>query len=165
MGQHLLLIQTMAQQKEQKVQSKFAFKYEFVKGDLFTCPDTSSMCHCVAQDLGMGKGIATLFKRKFGGFNELKQQRARVGECAVLDRKGRYVYYMITKKRSNQKPTYQTIESSIRYMKNHAVINGVSHISMPKIGCGLDRLQWNKVKKIVKNEFKDTNVKITVYEL
>merc|ERR1711933_376114 len=124
-----------------------------VKGDLFTCPESASMCHCVAQDLGMGKGIASLFKKKFGGFNELQNQRAKVGECAVLERQERFIYYMITKKRSNQKPTYDTIEECVEFMKNHAVDNGVSHICMPKIGCGLDKLKWNSATQKLQSQF------------
>lgn len=45
-----------------------------VKGDLFSCPDSASLVHCVSEDLHMGKGIATLFKQKFGGVGELKSQ-------------------------------------------------------------------------------------------
>ena len=45
-----------------------------VKGDLFSCPDSASLVHCVSEDLHMGKGIATLYKQKFGGVGELKSQ-------------------------------------------------------------------------------------------
>ena len=48
--------------------------YSEVKGDLFGCPATSSLGHCVSQDMAMGKGVATLFKEKFGGVAELKAQ-------------------------------------------------------------------------------------------
>ena len=30
--------------------------------------------HCVSEDLRMGKGIAVLFKKKFGGVEELQAQ-------------------------------------------------------------------------------------------
>jgi len=43
-----------------------------VSGDLFTSPD--SLVHCVSRDLHMGKGIATEFKKRFGGVDELRQQ-------------------------------------------------------------------------------------------
>ena len=43
-----------------------------VKGDLFTSPASSSLAHCVSECLAMGKGIAPLFKNKFGGVAELK---------------------------------------------------------------------------------------------
>ena len=144
---------------------EFTFTYELIKGDLFTSPESSSLCHCVSRDLGMGKGIAVLFKKKFGGLNALRAQKAQIGQCAILMRQNRFVYYLITKERYFHKPTYQTITASIEYMKNHAVINNVSHISMPKIGCGLDRLQWNRVEAIIRSTFKNTNIKISVYEL
>ena len=43
-------------------------------GDLFSCDPTSSLGHCVSADLHMGKGIAVLFKKKFGNIPELKKQ-------------------------------------------------------------------------------------------
>jgi len=43
-----------------------------VRGDLFTSSD--SLAHCVSRDLHMGKGIATEFKKQFGGIDELHQQ-------------------------------------------------------------------------------------------
>jgi hypothetical protein len=33
---------------------------------------------------------------------------------------------------------------------------------MPIIGCGLDRLQWDKVSEIIKDVFKDTDIEILV---
>ena len=45
-----------------------------IKGDLFSCPETSSMAHCVSADLHMGRGIATAFKKTFGRVEELKAQ-------------------------------------------------------------------------------------------
>lgn len=50
------------------------FSFTEVKGDLFSCPESSSLAHCVSADLAMGKGVAVLFKRKFGGVAELKAQ-------------------------------------------------------------------------------------------
>ena len=113
------------------------FKFSIVKGDLFTAPQSSSLCHCISRDLGMGKGIAVLFKKTFGGVNSLRKQQVQIGECGILLRQNRYIYYMITKERYFHKPTYNSLTQTLEYMKNHAVINGVDQISMPKIGCGL----------------------------
>lgn len=49
-------------------------KIKLVKGDLFSCPKTDSLAHCVSKDLAMGKGIAKLFKDKFNGVPQLKLQ-------------------------------------------------------------------------------------------
>lgn len=35
-------------------------------------------------------------------------------------------------------------------------------LAMPRIGCGLDRLQWVKVKEIIEEVFANTNVEILV---
>ena len=43
--------------------------------------------------------------------------------------------------------------------------NNVQEISLPKIGCGLDKLDWERVQGILRNVFKATNIKLTVYIL
>ena len=48
--------------------------YKFVKGDLFSAPSDASLAHCVSEDFRMGKGIATEFKKRFDGVNELLSQ-------------------------------------------------------------------------------------------
>ena len=50
------------------------FQYKEIKGDLFSCPPTSSLAHCISEDVRMGKGIAVLFKNKFGGVQDLLRQ-------------------------------------------------------------------------------------------
>lgn len=139
------------------------FSYSLIKGDLFTSPESSSLCHCISRDLAMGKGIAVTFKKQFGGLNTLKKQQLSVGECGILLRQNRYIYYLITKKKYFNKPSYGSIAKTLEYMKNHAVLNDVKHISMPKIGCGLDKLQWNRVEQIIKDVFAKTDIRITVY--
>ena len=43
-------------------------------GDLFSSRETDSLAHCVSKDLAMGKGIAVIFKKTYGGVEELKAQ-------------------------------------------------------------------------------------------
>lgn len=38
----------------------------------------------------------------------------------------------------------------------------IHKIAMPTIGCGLDRLQWDKVSEIIKEVFKDSDLEILV---
>lgn len=35
-------------------------------------------------------------------------------------------------------------------------------LAMPRIGCGLDKLEWSKVKAIIEEVFADTDVEILV---
>ncbi|KAJ1139223.1 hypothetical protein NDU88_005598 [Pleurodeles waltl] len=136
-----------------------------VKGDLFSCPATDSLAHCISEDCRMGAGIAVIFKKKFGGIKELKSQNKKTGEVAFLKDGDRYVYYLITKKKASDKPTYDSLRKSLEAMQDHCLANGVKSVSMPRIGCGLDGLQWEKVSDILENIFSETDIKITVYSL
>ena len=49
-------------------------------------------------------------------------------------------------------------------MTNHANKHKVTEISMPKTGCGLDRLAWHKVERLIKEIGAQSNLTITVYE-
>jgi O-acetyl-ADP-ribose deacetylase (regulator of RNase III) len=140
--------------------------FKEIHGDLFTTSDKmSSLAHCVAKDLRMGKGIATFFKKKYGGIDELRSQYLEIGSVGVLERDNKYVYYLITKFRSNGLPTLSDLKTSLIQMKNHAVKNGVKMISMPRIGSGLDRLNWDQVKDTIIKIFDGTGIKIRVYYL
>uniref|UniRef100_A0A3P8WQ02 O-acyl-ADP-ribose deacylase 1 n=1 Tax=Cynoglossus semilaevis TaxID=244447 RepID=A0A3P8WQ02_CYNSE len=138
---------------------------DYVTGDLFSCPRDEALAHCISEDCRMGAGIAVLFKQKFKGVERLKEQKKVPGQCAVLQRDGRFVYYLVTKKRASQKPTYDSLTRSLEDMKSHCLRNEVTKISMPRIGCGLDRLEWRRVAVILEQVFKHTNISITVYSL
>ncbi|XP_066982552.1 ADP-ribose glycohydrolase OARD1-like isoform X2 [Macrobrachium rosenbergii] len=139
------------------------FEITEVNGDLFSCSETTSLAHCISQDVRMGKGIATLFKSKFGGVQELLDQGCKSGDVAVLKRSQRFVYYLVTKERYWHKPTYLSMRSSLQAMKLHALQHNVSAIAMPRIGCGLDGLVWDRVREILTDVFKDTDIKLSVY--
>ena len=49
-------------------------------------------------------------------------------------------------------------------MTNHANKHKVTEFSMPKAGCGLDRLEWYKVECLIKEICGQSNLTITVYE-
>ena len=123
-----------------------------VTGDLMTSRD--SLAHCVSACLGMGKGIAVLFKKRFGRVEQLKAQNIGVGGVAVLDlrddpKERRWVYYLITKPMYYHKPTYQSLEASLRQMLQHMTDHGVPAVAIPEIGCGLDLLEWSKVHALL----------------
>ena len=50
-------------------------------------------------------------------------------------------------------------------MRSHALAHGVTDIAMPKIGCGLDMLQWPAVRTLLKNIFQHDPIRLTVYIL
>ena len=138
---------------------------EEVMGDLFSAPHNVSLAHCVSADLAMKKGIAKTFKNKFGRVGQLKQQEAKVGEIAVIRDKERYVYNLVTKAVFHLKPTTKSLHRALINLREHMTINKVDHVCMPRIGCGLDRLKWQQVKRLIEEVFAKEPVKITIYNL
>merc|ERR1712223_1061071 len=48
-------------------------------------------------------------------------------------------------------------------MEEHMVRKGVEEVAMPRIGCGLDLLEWRRVKQLLEEVFKDSGRKIVVF--
>jgi O-acetyl-ADP-ribose deacetylase (regulator of RNase III) len=139
------------------------FQLEEMQGDLFD--SNASLCHCVSEDLVMGKGIAEGFKERFKQVKELKSQHVKVGGMATLQDETRFIYYLVTKRKYFHKPTYESLRNSLKQMKQHMEQNKITDLAMPRIGCGLDRLEWTKVKEMILRLFGDCdNLKIIVYE-
>ena len=134
-----------------------------INGNLFE--DNNSLAHCVSQDLAMSKGIAVIFKEKFGNVDKLLNQKKKIGECAFLKFDDRMIFYLITKNKYYHKPTYDNLRKSLCDMKKLCIDNDITKLSMPKIGCGLDKLDWNKVKGILSDIFSDLDIQINIYYL
>lgn len=130
--------------------------------DLFTVPSDYSMAHCVAEDLYMSKGIASVFKNKFGRISELLKQQPSSGQILKLTDGPRYLFYLVTKKRSCEKPTYQTMWTTLLNLRGELARLGVKKLAVPKLGCGLDHLNWRVVRNMLEVVFEKTDVRILV---
>ena len=133
-------------------------------GDIFVkCPSHIPLAHCVSLDFHMGKGIAKLFKQKFGNVHFLKSQIQKVGQCASLNYEGRFIFYMASKRCFFHKPTYESLAQSLQSLKAHMKCLGLRHLAMPRVGTGLDNLQWIRVKAIITDIFSDSDITIYVF--
>lgn len=95
----------------------------------------------------------------------VKSKGKKPGECAYLvDEKGRFVFYLVTKERYFQRPSYETLKSSLTQMRQLIETNDVRELAMPRIGCGLDGLQWPQVRRVIDQAFADSAVNIRIYE-
>lgn len=122
-----------------------------IRGNLFD--SSTCLAHCVSKDFSMSAGIAVTFSNLFGSKDELKNQNVNIGEVAWLYRDGRYIYYLVTKENYWNKPTYDNFRNSIKNLFILCEKHNVKSLSIPKLGCGLDRLQWDKVKQIIIEEW------------
>ena len=142
---------------DEPMKTKF-FEIVHKNGNLFQ--SKGSLAHCISSEFKMSAGIARSLKRKFPyNFPEITNSPLFVQK---LD--DRFIYHLVTKRRFFQKPTYDSLRQSLEAMTYHANKHRVTHISMPKAGCGLDRLEWYKVEHLIKEICAQSNITITVYE-
>jgi O-acetyl-ADP-ribose deacetylase (regulator of RNase III) len=108
----------------------------------------------------MGAGIAVPMQKTFGLRGKIINTNIKLKHPIVI-LTGR-VFNLITKAKSSGKPTLRSLHMTITQMRDVALLNGIKRIAMPKIGCGLDRLQWGEVREIIKKEFEFTDIEILV---
>lgn len=132
--------------------------------DLFTVPEDYFLCHCISADFALGAGIA----KKFASMGVKKALIEAFGKgdwngngYTILSccTEWRGEWNLVTKERYFHKPTLDTLKQSLVDMRTHC---GDIKIAMPKIGCGLDRLNWQEVEQIIREVFADSDVEILV---
>ena len=139
-------------------------QYNEIKKDLFSVTEEYYLAHCISSDFIMGGGIAVPFNKKFNLKEQLKQLEKTDPSilehptCILLGK----VFNLITKNLVYHKPTYFTMTKALKKMREICDEKRITKLAMPKIGSGIDRLEWNKVREIIKNEFSDTDIEILV---
>lgn len=143
-------------------------QYSETVKDLFTVPKDYMLCQCISADFAMGKGIALQFnhyfnikkilRAKYKSYVQVWDSQNPHGNCLMEGR----VFNLITKRNYWEKPTYETLGKALTVMKTMILLTNKRKIAMPKIACGLDGLQWDRVRRIIKEIFKDTDVEILV---
>lgn len=145
------------------------FKEE--QGDLFAeeIIDQYALCHCISSDFALGAGIAKIFaqmgvkKRLCAEFPKIWGGR---GYCLFVELDGAVaadlVANLVTKERYFNKPTLKTLRQALEDLRRQAIERGISKLAMPKIGCGLDKLQWEDVRDVIKDVFDNDEIEILI---
>lgn len=136
------------------------------KMNLFDTPNRFMLAHCVSADFTLDAGIAKEFERRYHIKSRLDGSKTEIPACMslVLEDK-RIIHNIVTKKRYFEKPTYMTLNGGIEFLKQNLDVfdpECLLPLAIPKIGCGLDKLEWDKVRIILEENFKDTNRNILV---
>lgn len=139
--------------------------------DLFELKDKGyDFVQCISSDLGMGKGIACQFNKHFDEKNKCLKLVGQEHAMDMFQKTPGYIIHdwdnnvhnLVTKDRYYNKPTYESLTACLESLKIATQMYNIHKLAMPKIGCGLDKLDWDVVKNIIKGVFCDTNVEIQV---
>ena len=145
-----------------------SMKIEERKMDLFKMPTDYTLVHCISEDCAMGAGIAKIFNVRYKnmkGFliDTLEANKLKYPVSIFYYGGNRHnVINMITKEKYWHKPTYKTFKAALEDVVEICQNNNIKKLAMPKIGCGLDKLQWGEVKNIIEWYFKDLHIEIVV---
>jgi hypothetical protein len=140
-----------------------------ITGDIFENPRECYM-QCISADFKMGLGIAKDFRDRFHVKDKLTTKWGNYQSYFKKDGGGAIattdplVVSLVTKLNYYDKPTYESMDISLKQAAMLLEAWGVFEVSMPMIGCGLDKLNWDKVKKLIEKNFKDKQMLITVYK-
>jgi hypothetical protein len=154
-------------------------QYREEQRDLFALPAEYMLVHCISADFAMGAGIAKQFTRlgireallrgEMLGIPHVQGEFEGRGYCLFAGAEGCAwtVANLVTKQRYFHKPTYQTLTDALLDLKGGLETDfpDVRKLGMPLIGCGLDRLQWERVSGIILDIFRDTDTEILVCRL
>ena len=140
-----------------------------VQQDLFTVPQGYYLAHCISGDYALGAGIAKAFDANYNMRFKLHrdfaipegEKFANVGRALLVDN----VFNLVTKQRCFHKPTYDTLYQTLEDMREQCENFNIDKLAMPLIGCGLDQLEWDKVKDVIEDVFGDTDIEILICRL
>jgi hypothetical protein len=132
--------------------------------DLFTVPQGYYLAHCISADFALGAGIAKTFDEvynmRFKLFKNYDNYEYEGGDALPIDN----VFNLVTKPKCYHKPRYEAVREALEVMKELMINLDITKLAMPTIGCGLDKLQWIEVFKIIQEVFNDTDIDILICE-
>ena len=137
--------------------------YHEEKMNLLTVPQGYWIAHCISGDFTLGAGVAKQIDEVFN----MKAALQSVWEDNIEDFIGAClpianVLNLVTKDKYWHKPTLKSLRDALEDMKMVAAENCIKKIAMPRIGCGLDKLNWQDVEPMIKDVFKDMDIEIMV---
>lgn len=141
-------------------------------GDLFHVNDRETYyAQGISADFAMKKGISVKFNMTYNTKNRLVSKYGNYvnkwdntrdssqGFCILEDK----VLNLVIKRNYMDSPTLVAVSMAFFEMRSAIVTNKIKVVSMPQIGCGLDGLMWEDVKKQLIIALEDTDVTIKVY--
>ena len=127
-----------------------------------------SIGHCISADAKMSKRFADLLSQRIPGLRDTcRRTKLLTGQIFSFwdQTSNRYIYNLVTKTKCSEKRNLPTLSLTLEEMKSHARLYGISTIAIPKIGCGLDQMNWQEVLKLLRDIFAYSNIRIVVYTL
>lgn len=121
---------------------------------------------CISADFGMGAGIAVAFNRRMNCKSEILKlypntlinefDRNVAPLCVLTNR----CFNLITKRNYWNKPDYKSFSKTLSALKQQIIAMHIKKLTIPPLGCGLDKLSYDRVRELIFEYFNDTDIEI-----
>jgi O-acetyl-ADP-ribose deacetylase (regulator of RNase III) len=146
---------------------------KFQKGDILHA-DAEALVNTVNCVGIMGRGIALQFRKEFPeNYQAYKavcdRNELEPGQVLVFDlnrfENPRYILNFPTKRHWKDKSRIEYIQSGLKALIEEIRQRKIQSVAIPPLGCGLGGLDWNDVKPLIENAFRELlEVKVLIYE-
>lgn len=129
-----------------------------------------AMAFCCSGDLNLQAGISQKFDEKYGIEDKMKEFQRIVGKQYETGRaylfsinyKEILLITLINRDKKWQGTTYDEMLECIKSLKKVCQEYYIEYLIIPRISCGLDMMNWEIIRPIIKEQFEDTDMNITV---
>ena len=124
-----------------------------------------SIAHCISADFKLGAGLAKQIKEKFPSyFPTKKEYKQQVLHAQYLGH-DKFVFHLIVKPRYFHKPTYRSLRKALLALRDQMNFYRIDKLGIPHLSCGLNKLDWTEVQKIIHEAFRDSKLELTAFTL
>ena len=92
----------------------------------------------------------------------MRRQKKSVGNIAALNYGKNKIYYLISNRKFWEKPTYDSLRRSLLSLRDDMIGSRMCKIGIPRLGCGLDGLEWPRVRDMIESVFSETSIEVVV---
>ena len=125
----------------------------------------TTIAHCISADAKMSKRFAEKANHRVNGLREHCQNAKHIAGSALPywdPESNSFIYNLVTKSKFFKKSTPDNLRISLEVMWGHALFNNFTNTSLPKIGCGPEKLQWTDVSKLIQDTFIYSGIQIQI---
>lgn len=126
--------------------------YSTINEDILNAPFYQCVVHCIPGDLSIKPGSMADKINKLTNFKEQILEEIGYNQFSPeLDKvlKINNVYTMFPVSNRYKKPSYDNIETCIKYLAEDCIDNQVKYIAIPQICCGKFGLKWDRLKPAI----------------
>ncbi len=141
---------------------------QYIKGNLFDA-STDALAHGCNIKGKMYEGIANEFRQRFPAMFHDYKKRCENGEFQLgqgyMYQIGEKPYIINLATQAKENSRVQDIDKSLAWLAESYEELGIRSVAMPRIGCGLGRLEWEVVHSLLQKHFEKSDLNVEIWKL